>query len=404
MAVSKRLFVYILIATAQVAGCASVPERKPVPEDLVNVAVSPVNDYARMWGDELPSDSKRRQNFLREQMQAANDAGFFAADQYALSLSGGGARGAFGAGLLKGWSEAGDRPEFLVVTGISTGALLAPFAFLGRDYDQEMEDLYTGISTSDLVEKRSLLRGLTGDAMTDTQPLRDLLVKHIDAEMIAEIAEEYSKGRRLLIGTTNLDAKRPVIWNIGKIAVEGTDEAAQLIRDVMLASVSIPGAFPPVRIEVVADGEIYDELHVDGGTSSQVFLYPAQMDLGYFSRFLGLTGQLHVYVIRNAMLEPHWSAVNPKLRPVLMAAIDTLIRTQGMGDLYRIYLGALRDKIEFRLASIPPEFDMQPTEIFDPDYMRALFDLAYDMAQAGYPWVASPPGIEPRVKQPLIAE
>jgi predicted acylesterase/phospholipase RssA len=404
MTVSKRLSVLILITSALVAGCASVPERNPVPEDLVNVAVTPVNDYARMWGDELPSDSGRRQSFMREQMQAANDASFFAADQYALSLSGGGAKGAFGAGLLKGWSEAGDRPEFLVVTGISTGALIAPFAFLGGDYDQEMEDLFTGISTSDLVKKRSLLKGLTGDAMTDTQPLRDLLVEHVDAEMIAEIAEEYSKGRRLLIGTTNLDARRPVIWNIGKIAVEGTDEAAQLIRDVMLASASIPGAFPPVRIQVVADGETYDELHVDGGTSSQVFLYPAQMDLGLFTRTVGISGQLHVYVIRNAMLEPRWSAVNPKLMPVLMASIDTLIRTQGMGDLYRIYLGALRDKIEFRLASIPPEFDMQPKETFDPDYMRALFDLAYGMAQDGYPWMASPPGVDLQIKQPLTAE
>lgn len=404
MTVSNRLFVFILIATAQVAGCASVPERNPVPEDLVNVAVTPVNDYARMWGDELPSDSERRQSFMREQMQAANDASVFSANMYALSLSGGGANGAFGAGLLKGWSEIGDRPEFLLVTGISTGALIAPFAFLGGDYDQEMEDLYTGITTSDLVRKRALLKGLTGDAMTDPQPLQDRLVEHVDAEMIADIAKEYNKGRRLLIGTTNLDAKRPVIWNIGKIAAEGTDEAAQLIRDVMLASASIPGVFPPVRIQVVADGEIYDELHVDGGTSSQVFLYPAQMKLGFFTRAMGITGKLHVYVIRNAMLEPRWSAVSPKLRPVLMASIDTLIRTQGMGDLYRIYLGALRDKIEFRLASIPPEFDVQPKEAFDPDYMRALFDLAYGMAQEGYPWAASPPGIELQVKQPLSAE
>jgi predicted patatin/cPLA2 family phospholipase len=390
----------LILAVLLLSACASVPERNPVPEELVNVAVSPVNDYARIWGDEVPVDEKRRQEVMRDQMLSTGDAEIFSRDSYALSISGGGAKGAFAAGLLKGWTASGQRPAFSIVTGISTGALIAPFAFLGRHYDDEMEQLYTGITTSDLVKKRSLLKGLTGDAMTDTTPLRELLVKIVDTEMIDEIAAEYNKGRRLLIGTTNIDAKRPVIWNVGKVAAEGTAEAEQLVRDIMLASASIPGAFPPVRIQVEADGQTYDELHVDGGAASQVFLYPAQWDLSLFTRDLGLTGQLHLYVIRNSMLEPRWSAVEPKLKPVLMAAIDTLIRTQGLGDLYRIYLGSVRDDIEFNLAAIPSDFDMEPKEAFDPDYMRALFDLGYENAREGYPWASSPPGIELDIAQP----
>lgn len=305
----------------------------------------------------------------------------------------GGTNGAFGAGLLKGWSESGTRPEMTIVTGISTGALIAPFAFLGSDYDDELEQLYTSLSTKDLIKERTLIGGLLSDAMTDTQPLRDLLRYKVDDQMIAAIAKEYKKGRRLLIGTTNLDAKRPVIWNIGALAVVGTEESAQLIRDVMLASASIPGIFPPVRITVRVGEQEYDELHVDGGVASQVFLYPAQLDLREAGKTIGASGTQTVYVIRNSDLHPHWSEIKPKIVPVVLTSISTLIRTQGMGDLYRIYLGAKRDGIPYRLAYIPSDFDMEPEEEFDPKYMRALFDLGYEMARDGYDWATSPPGV-----------
>ncbi|UCB55977.1 MAG: patatin-like phospholipase family protein, partial [Thiotrichales bacterium] len=297
-------------------------------------------------------------------MASNDDVEVFTRPHYYLSISGGGANGAFGAGLLKGWSEAGSRPEITIVTGISTGALIAPFAFLGSDYDDQLEQLYTTLSTKDLIRERSLIGGLLSDAMSDTGPLRDLLRSTVDDQMIAAIAKEYEKGRRLLIGTTNLDAKRPVIWNIGAIASVGTEESAQLIRDVMLASASIPGIFPPVRITVRVGEEEYDELHVDGGVTSQVFLYPAQMDLSYATGLIGATGAQTVYVIRNSILHPSWSEVKPKLAPVALTSINTLIRTQGMGDLYRIYLGAKRDGINYRLAYIPGDFYLEPEEHF----------------------------------------
>ena len=326
-------------------------------------------------------------------MASRGDEDVYTRPRNYLSISGGGADGAFGAGLLKGWSESGTRPEMWVVTGISTGALIAPFAFIGSEYDDELEDLYTTMSTSDLVKKRSLIAGLTSDAFGDTSPMREVLRKHIDAEMIEEITQEYAKGRRLLIGTTNLDAKRPVIWNIGAIAAVGTDESAQLIRDVILASASIPGMFPPVRITVRIGDEEYDELHVDGGVSSQVFLYPAQVNLQVGAVKLGITSDQTLYIIRNGILEPRWSEVKPKIAPVALSSIYTLIRTQGMGDLYRIYLGAKRDEMSFRLAYIPPDFDLEPEEDFDPKYMRELFDLAYELSRDGYNWSEAPPGV-----------
>ncbi len=387
------LICVLVVLMLALQSCSSVPIRNAVPENLVDQAVVTGGDIARLWGDEAPSDARARLNLIREQLSANDKDNDFTRPHYYLTISGGGANGAFGAGLLKGWSESGTRPEMTIVTGISTGALIAPFAFLGSDYDDELELLYTSLSTKDLITKRSLIGGLLSDAMADTQPLRDLLRNTVDDKMIAAIAKEYNKGRRLLIGTTNLDAKRPVIWNIGAIAAVGTEESAQLIRDVMLASASIPGVFPPVRISVRVGEQVYDELHVDGGVASQVFLYPAQFDLRHAKEQVGVTGKQTVYVIRNSNLKPVWSEVKPKIMPVALSSINTLIRTQGIGDLYRIYLGAKRDGITYQLAYIPSDFNFKPEETFDPKYMRALFDLGYEMARDGYTWKTSPPGV-----------
>jgi hypothetical protein len=384
----------ILVALALVLqACVSVPPRNAVPEELVEQATVPGGPMARFWGDARPVNMDARFDILRSQLASSGNEDVYTQPRNYLSISGGGADGAFGAGLLKGWSESGTRPDMWVVTGISTGALIAPFAFIGSEYDDELEDLYTTMSTSDLVKRRSLIAGLTSDAFGGTSPMREVLRKHIDAEMIEEITQEYAKGRRLLIGTTNLDAKRPVIWNIGAIAAVGTDESAQLIRDVILASASIPGMFPPVRITVRIGDEEYDELHVDGGVSSQVFLYPAQINLQVGAAKLGITSDQTIYIIRNGILEPRWSEVKPKVGPVARTSIYTLIRTQGMGDLYRIYLGAKRDEMSFRLAYIPPDFDREPEEDFDPKYMRELFDLAYELSRDGYNWSEAPPGV-----------
>jgi len=183
-----------------------------------------------------------------------------------------------------------------------------------------------------------------------------------------------------------------VIWDIGVIAASGQARALDLIRDIVLASASIPGAFPPVYIEVEAGGQVYDEMHVDGGAATQVYLYPLDIDWADIIRKLAVPERPHVYVIRNSKLAPEWKATEPRLVPVFRRSLASLIRTQGIGDMYRMYLGAKRDNLDYHLAYIPDDFDMKLEEVFDPEYMQALYDRAYDLARRGFPWSTTPPG------------
>jgi predicted acylesterase/phospholipase RssA len=385
----------MVLLSAVVQGCASVPERKPVPSTLSEIAEIPGIPSARFWGDALPPNWEKQVAERRAQIEA-NHPEVLSRPIALLAISGGGANGAFGAGLLNGWTEAGDRPEFSIVTGISTGALIAPFAFLGPKYDSQLKAVYTTISTRDILKRRRYLAVLTGDAAASSEPLAQLIAKYVDQQALRRIAEEFKQsGRTLLIGTTNLDAGRPVIWNIGRIAASGHPKALKLVHKVLLASASIPGVFPPVYIEVEANGQRYDEMHVDGGTTSQVFLYPAALDWRQLTNQLGLTGESRVYVIRNARLDPAWREVTPRLPAITGRTISTLLRTQGIGDLYRIYLGARRDGIEYNLAYIPSPFLYEPEELFDRAYMKKLYDLGYRLARAGYPWEKAPPGFAP---------
>ena len=374
--------------------CTSLPIRNPVPQAWSGKAQVPGISRARFWGDELPAGLTKRLAITRAKIEAKFPDVVNRPHNY-LSISGGGSNGAFGAGLLTGWSEAGNRPDFTIVTGISTGALMAPFAYLGPAYDEQLTELYTTYSSKDLFKKRGKLATLTGDSAASTEPLQALLATYIDQKMLHAIAAEYHKGRWLFIGTTDLDAQRPVIWNIGAIAASGDPKALALVHKVLLASASIPGAFPPVYIEVDADGQRYDEMHVDGGATSQVFLYPVSLDWRLVTKTLGVVGKPSLYVIRNARLAPEWTATKPGLLSIVTRSVSSLTRTQGFGDLYRIYLGAQRDDIEYNLAYIPEAFEEASREAFDREYMRKLFDLGYRLAKPGYPWAKSPPGFTP---------
>lgn len=390
-----RVLLAICLALILVQGCAVAPPRTdPLPEELANEAEFPGIPDARIWADEDPKLLETWLSAPQEELRARL-GGIMDREHSYIAISGGGANGAFGAGLLVGWSESGTRPEFTLVTGISTGSLIAPFAFLGNAYDQKLTEIYTAYSTDDLIRKRSILNILRNDAVADTAPLRALIAKYVDEEMMQAIAAEYRKGRTLLIGTTNLDAARPVMWNIGEIAQMGDPKALDLIRDVMLASASIPGAFPPVSIEVEADGKRYEELHVDGGMTSQVFLYPMGLDWRAVEERLNVQGRPNLFVIRNAKLAADWETVERRLAPILERTVSSLIRTQGIGDLYRLYLGSVRDGLNYYLASIPGEFEMVPEEPFSREYMNALFEHGRSMAVEGYPWVTDPYDHEP---------
>jgi predicted acylesterase/phospholipase RssA len=218
-----------------------------------------------------------------------------------LALSGGGDNGAFGAGLLVGLTESGTRPSFKAVTGISAGALLAPFAFLGPDYDPVLKEITT-IEQRDVFIKRPFLAAIVSDAVSDTTPLKRLIAAHVNQALVERIAEEYGRGRALAIITTDLDAGVQVVWNIGAIAESRHPQAVALIRQILLASAAIPAAFPPVMFDVTVDGAAHQELHVDGGAITQTFLYPATVPLGK----LNATGPRRVhtaYIVRNGYLK-----------------------------------------------------------------------------------------------------
>lgn len=392
-----RLTAVCSFLVIQVA-CASSQRLAAVPENAYADAVVPGMEDVRYFIDvdtrpflEHGFRSLERERALR--VEAGEPAALPPAAF--LAISGGGDNGAFGAGLLSGWSEAGDRPVFKAVTGISTGALIAAYAFLGAAYDDQLREFYTTISPDDILGARPLLHILGGESVADSAPLRDLVRSHVDAAMLEAIGEEYDKGRLLLIATTNLDAQRPVIWNIGEIARSGHPGALALFHDVLVASAAVPGAFPPVMIDVTANGQAYQEMHVDGGTISQVFIYPPSINVGETSVALGVERERILYVIRNARLDPEWASVERWILDISGRAITTMIQRQGIGDLYQIYLTAGRDDIDFNLAYIPSTFDEAHPEEFDTAYMNALFDLGFAMASGGYPWEKYPPGYDP---------
>jgi predicted acylesterase/phospholipase RssA len=373
------------------SACSGVPERNPVPRELIAKAAIPGVPEARFWGDEWPKWSEKRLQEAGEAELQKNFPAIYRRPHSYLAISGGGAQGAFGAGLLLGWTASGTRPEFTMVTGISTGALTAPFAFLGSEYDDELKTVYTTTTTADIAKERGLISAFFSDSIADTEPLKRLIAKYITDDVITAIGREHMRGRRLFIGTVNLDAGRSVIWNIGAIAISDHPQKADLIRSVMRASAAIPVAFSPIVIPVESGGSQYDELHVDGGTGAQVFVYPAAVDWAEITKKLQVQGQPSVYVIRNAFLDPDYQGIKRNVMPIASRSISNLIRTQGVGDLYQVYGLCKRDGNDFNLAYIPSDFDEEPTEGFDPVYMTKLLDFGYELARDGYPWKKAPP-------------
>jgi hypothetical protein len=313
-----------------------------------------------------------------------------------LAVSGGGEAGAFGAGLLCGWSEAGGRPTFLGVTGVSTGALTAPFAYLGSAYNAQLRSVYTELKPDDVLESRGLIAGaLFSDALADNSPLYQTISRYLTPEMQAAIAEGYAQGRLLWIATTDLDAQVPVIWNIGAIAASDHPRALDIIRRVLLASAAIPGAFPPTMIDVTVDGVAYQEMHVDGGAFAQVFLYPAS--LTRLRRELMRQGRrvpdVEAYVIRNGRLDPDWATVDRRTLSIAERAITTMISVSGQNDVRQIYTTTQADGIGYDLAYIGRDFTVVLPEPFDAGYMRSLFDYGFQKARHGYDWSKQPPVI-----------
>jgi predicted acylesterase/phospholipase RssA len=308
-----------------------------------------------------------------------------------LALSSGGSDGAFGAGLLSGWTASGNRPDFSVVTGVSTGALMAPFVFAGSRYDDQLRAAYTNVTASDIFEA-----GSTGESFLDTWPLKKLIEKQITPALLADVAAQYRAGRRLFVTTTDLDAARFVIWNMGAIAAHGGDRAIKLFRNVLLASSSIPGAFPPVLIDVEGDGKHFQEMHVDGGVGGQFFVAPAAL-MGSTSKYRIPATQL--YIVINTGLDRDFMVVDRTTPSILARSVGTAVKTDTRLMIDRAYEVAKRSGIGFNVATIDPSFDAPSHGIFDPEYMTALFKAGYEQGKGQHPFANEPP---PYSSQPAL--
>lgn len=389
------------LAAFVLQGCMALQVRHPLPENLLDQAQVDDMPGIRAWGDTYSETLEKSAIESIHQEMAANH-GKLEPEADFLALSGGGGDGAFGAGILCGWTEAGTRPRFKLVTGISTGALIAPFAFLGPEYDAKLKEAYTTISDQDIYRVPNLLKLLINlgriESVARTQPMAELLDRFFDDNMIRAVAAEHLKGRRLLVGTTQLDAQRQVIWDMGAIAAYGTPEAFKLFRHILRASASIPMALNPVYIKVKAGGQEYDELHVDGGVRAEVMLYEDALNL--FTTRKKIRAPIpdrprKLYIIRNAQVAPEYESTKPHIGDIGTRAISSLTKFQGVGDLYRIYVLAQRDGIDYNLAYIPLDFHPKRASEFDTNYMNQEFDMAYNLARSGYKWHKYPPGFAP---------
>lgn len=383
-----------LLALGMAVGCA--PSRGvAVPHEMTSRAVVPGIENCRFWSDEPKTNAFEQMwehsiQREREYLRAAGKNDDLPPADY-LVISGGGSDGAYGAGLICAWTQTGKRPVFKIVTGISTGALTAPFAFLGPEYDPVLREVYTQVRTAGIAQPRWIFAALFDDALEDTTPLRALLAKHVNQKMLAQIADEYRKGRLLLVGTTNLDARRPMIWDIGAIAASGHPQALEIVRKILIASAAIPGAFPPVLFDVEVDGKQHQELHVDGGALCQAFLYPTHFHLKSESSARHAQRERRAWIIRNARLDPDWASTQRQTLKIAGRAISALIASQGEGDLDRMYLICRRDGVAFNLAYIPADFDVKAREDFDPDYMLPLFERGQKDMLSGKAWSDIPP-------------
>lgn len=390
---AKFFVIAIVVAVAIVTG--SCAQRLPPLPLHYSQEIAPLGiAHSRFYPDTDLATMEAIGKLSLERERKAAPGGKLPAAQF-LAISGGGDNGAFGAGLMCGWTQRGDRPEFRLVTGVSTGALSAPFAFLGAEYDHKLEQVYTQTTASDVfVARPKLFAAIAADAMTDTSPLREMISRFVDDLMMQRIAEEYGKGRLLLIMTTNLDQGRPVIWNIGAIAESRHPKARDLVIDILVASSAIPGVFPPVMISVEKGGNEYQEMHVDGGAMAQTFLYPPNFSLERLSRKQGVNRKRSAYIIRNGRLFRDEAEVSRQTLSVAAHAASTMIAANGTNDTFRIYMTTRRDGVAYNLAYIGDDFTEPYVGPFDRTYMTKLFNHGFDLGKSGNPWHHAPPGYE----------
>ena len=368
--------VAVAFAAGSLVGCAAAPRVQFTAREQA-AAVIPGISGARLWADDP--------TIAREPRVVS---AFALKQPTVLALSGGGAYAAFGAGLLNGWSARGTRPQFTFVTGASAGALIAPFAFLGSGYDETLRSVFASGEMGNLLQSDGL-SGLLGTGLYKTAPLRELIARHVDAQVLAAIAKEYRVGRRLYVVTTNIDAQRTAIWDMGKIASSDDPNALDLFRNILTASASIPGVFSPVLIDVEAGGRHFAEMHVDGGVTANVLIVPEAVLLSGTPLFAP-GARPKVYIVLNGKVAPEFEVVAPATLPIVTRSFETSVRANTRSTLLASYQFAKRRNWEFNLASIDADYPKAEGIGFDPVYMRQLFEYGYERGRGGQLWQPAP--------------
>ena len=377
---TRGLFGSLLVGiwiTCSLVDCSSLP-RVPFTRAQQDVARIPGISDARIWADD-PTALARTAPFSEGQHKPTSID--------VLALSGGGAEGAFGAGLLVGWTEAGNRPEFSIISGTSSGALIAPFAFLGASHDPTLRELFT----SGIAERLLRVDGLNaifGSGVFKTEPLKLLVAHYIDENLLNLVAAQHRRGRRLFIVTTNIDAQRTAVWNMGAIAASDYSGRLQLFRDILVASASAPGLFAPAYIEVQAGNTLFQEMHVDGAVTSNVLAVPESvlMQKVAFSD----TAKPKLYIIVNGKITPDFAVIGDGTLSIVARSFYSTVKANTQNTLILTYDFARRNGWQFRLAAIQPDYPMTSTTFnFDTDYMRGLFNLGFSMGRTGQQWQSS---------------
>jgi len=395
-----RHWCLVAVVCAIGVGCGTLPRSAP-PVELVDAATIPgLPEEARSHG--LGASEALQVDFAQAMLDGKDEKTCDERDGHpvfcVLILSGGGGYGAYGAGVLNGWSASGTRPEFRIVTGVSTGALMAPFAFLGSEWDAQLKEQFTSIETdSDILNRRGLLRILRSDSVATTEPLAARIEAAITAEVLELIAQEYKRGRRLYVGTTNMDAQSFVVWNMGSIAASDHPDKLGIFHKIMLASASVPIAMAPVFFEVELDGKKYDEMHADGGVQAQFFVPLVSINLpdaiAYArSRGLDYTPTPRMFVIRNSTFQPAPQAVSRNLADIGVRTIKSFTQAMGRSDLAQIYAISKARGTDFSYTEVPSDFAWKAKGVFDGPTMRELFQVGYDRAQTDDLWSSTPPG------------
>ena len=311
-----------MVALLAISACATLQSRQQVPPQLVAEATIHADQRLRYWGDD--------NEFARIQAQVAPGPD---GDVDYLTLSGGGINGAYGASFLVGWTDKGGRPEFEVVTGISVGAMIAPMAFLGSDYDARLRTVFSSLTQKDNSAGANFLGALFGaPSVMSNVPVLDAIRTLVDTQALNAIGVAHKQGRRLYVGTTNLNAQRPMIWDIGAIAISNLPNRLELVHQIILASTAVPGVFPPVMLDVAAQGMSFDELHVDGGVTEQVLLMPG----GYEAFVKNRSGVQKLYVIFNGVVAPSPATVQISSMSLLERAVPTLLKYLGRSNLEQL--------------------------------------------------------------------